>query len=140
MLIKNGILNLSIGTHPFRDVVPIPYSKQALDSYYIIIHGLRQILKDMVNNRIICIQRNLTGLIPNERYNLSNLSSQEAHSMKKMVENFYAINPAQRITISSNYSLTLKREKTAWYLNIREFLNQCKKIKDLEDAYNSELQ
>lgn len=60
--------------HPFMDIVPIPYSKQALGSYRIIIHGLQLILKDMVDIRKICIQRNLTRLIPNQRYDIANLS------------------------------------------------------------------
>jgi hypothetical protein len=92
----------------------------------------------MVENRIICIQRNLTGLIPNQRYDLANLSSQEVSSMKKIVEDFYAMNPAKEITISSNYNLTIKKEKIPWYLNLREFLDQCKKRKDIQDICSTE--
>ena len=127
---------ISVGIHPFSDIIPIPYSKEALDSYTIIIHGLQCILNDMVENRIICIQRKLTGLIPKQRYDITSLSSDEATSMKQIVEDFYAKHPAKQITISTNYNLNIKEEKIPWYLNIHEFLDQCKKRKDIEDKYN----
>lgn len=99
-----------IGHDPFKDVLPILYSKEALDAYQIIIQGLQLILKDIVQNRIDCIKSNLIGLIPNQRYNLSNLSLEEASSMKKIVDDFYVINPSKEITISYNYNLSIKKD------------------------------
>jgi hypothetical protein len=112
---------VSNGSNPFRDVLLIPYSRQALEGYQIIINGLHFILKDMIENRIICIQRGLAGLIPTRRYDLSNLSPEEVSSMKKIVDDFYAINPPTEIAISHNYNLTIAKEKILWYLNLREF-------------------
>jgi hypothetical protein len=129
---------VSNGPDPFKDVLPIPYSKQVLEGYEILIGGLQLILKGMIQNRIICIQRNLNGLVPNQRYDLSNLSSEEVSSMKKIVDDFYAMNPAKEIAISYNYNLSIKKEEIPWYLNLREFLDECKKRKDILDKYGNE--
>jgi hypothetical protein len=126
------------GRDPFKDIIPIPYSKQVLVGYEIIIHGLQNILKDIVENRIICIQRNLNGLIPKQRYDLSNISSEEVSSMKKIVDDFYAKNPPREIAISYNYNLNINKEEIAWYLNLREFLDECKKRKEIQDKYGNE--
>jgi hypothetical protein len=106
--------------------------------YEIIIHGLQNILKDIVENRIICIQRNLNGLIPKQRYDLSNISSEEVDSMKKIVDDFYAKNPPREIAISYNYNLSISKQVIPWYLNLREFLDECKKRKDTQDKYYNE--
>jgi hypothetical protein len=91
--------------------------KQVLEGYEIMIHGLQFILKDMVENRIICIQRSLNGgIIPNQRYDLSNLSSEESSLMKKIVDDFYAMNPAREIVISYKYNLTIKEEREGFNL------------------------
>lgn len=58
--------------------------------------------------------------------------------MKKIVEDFYAMNPAKKITVSSNYNLTIKKEKIRWYLNIHEFLDECKRRGDMQIKYNTE--
>jgi hypothetical protein len=129
---------VSDGPHPLRDVIPIPYSKEALESYRIVIHGIYLVVKDMVKNRIICIQRNLKGLIPDQIYNLTSLSSEEVRLMNKIVNDFYNVNHAKKITISSNYNLTINKEKIAWYLTLRDFLDECKKRKDIQDKYNNE--
>lgn len=129
---------VSVGRDPFENVLPVPYSKQVLEGYEIIIHGLQHILKDMLENRIICIQRNLNGLIPNQIYDLSNMSSEEVSSMKKIVDDFYAKNPPREIAISYNYNLSINKEEIHWYLNLREFLDECKKRKDVQDKYDNE--
>jgi hypothetical protein len=41
---------VSTGRDPFKDVIPIPYSKRVLEGYEIMIHGLQLILKDMVDD------------------------------------------------------------------------------------------
>jgi len=124
-----------IGPDPFIDVIPIPYSKQVLDGYWIIINGLQNILKAIAENRIICIQRNLNGLIPNQRFDLSALSSQEADSMEKIVSDFYALNPPKEITISHHHNLNIKKEQILWYLSLPKFLAECKQRKEIEDKY-----
>jgi hypothetical protein len=128
---------VSTGRDPFKDVIPIPYSKQVLEGYEIMIHGLQLILKNMVENRITCIQRDLNGLIPYQRYDLTNLSPEEVTSMNKIVDDFYGMNPSKEIVISYNYNLTIKKEEIPWYLNLREFLDECKKRKDIQDKYGS---
>lgn len=124
-----------VGPNALMDVIPIPYSKHVLDGYHIIIHGLQKVLGDMVENRIICIQRNLNGLIPNQRYDLTALSSEEATLLKQIINNFYELNPPKEITISESFNLTVKKEKILWYLNLPNFLVECKERKEIEEKY-----
>jgi cytochrome b subunit of formate dehydrogenase len=58
--------------------------------------------------------------------------------MKKIVNDFYAKYPARIITISSNYNSIIKKEDISWYLNIHDFLDQCKRRKETQDNYNKE--
>lgn len=106
---------IPFGPNPLSDIVPIPFSKQALDGYHIIIRGLQLILGDIVQNRIICIQRNIDGLIPDRRYDVTALSIEEAkaNSMKKIVNDFYAANLGTEIVITPNYNTTIGKEKIA---------------------------
>jgi hypothetical protein len=41
---------------------------------------------------------------------------------KKIVDDFYAINPEKEITISYHYNLSIKKDEIPWYLNLHEFL------------------
>jgi hypothetical protein len=124
-----------VGPNAIMDIIPIPYSKQVLDGYHIIIHGLQKVLGDMVENRIVCIQRNLNGLIPKQRYDLTALSSEEADLMTQIIDNFYALNPPKEIIISDSSNPTVKREKIRWYLNLPNFLAECKERKEIEEKY-----
>ena len=127
-----------IGPNPLVDVIPIPYSKQALESYHIIIHALQNILSDIVGNRIICIQRNLTAIIPGQRYDLTALSQDESQLMKKIKNNFYASNPPGKIEIIDTYNADVKKEKILWYVNLLNFLEECKQRMEIQEKYGPE--
>jgi hypothetical protein len=94
---------VSAGPDPIADIIPIPYSKQALSGYEIIRHALQIILKDIVQNRIVCLQRNLSGMIPNRRYDLTALSSEEAQLMAEIIDNFYKSHPSTNYQKKKSY-------------------------------------
>lgn len=97
---------------------------------------LQNILKDIIQNRIVCLQRNLSGMIPNRRYDLAALSSEEANLMVKIINHFYSSNPPKNVTISHHFDSTIKKEKILWYLNLPKFLAECKQRKDIQEKFN----
>jgi len=123
---------VSIGSDPFENVIPIPFSEDIWDGYSIIIRGIQLLLKDMLTHRIACIERNLTGIIPNEYYSPKDFSEEEVKNSGKIFENFCEKNPSN-ITDelkNFNFKVDVKKEEIAWYLNLPEFLKECKQRKE----------
>lgn len=122
---------VSIGLDPFENVIAIPLSKEVLEGYHIIIHGIQLLLQDMVTNHIVCIERNLKGIIPNEDYSPKDLSKEERERYVKIFENFYKNHPSNmEESTHFNFKVEAKKEDMGWYLELPEFLKECKKRKE----------
>ena len=117
-----------IGPDPVEDVIPIPFSKAVLDGYHIIIHGIQLLLIDILTNHIGCIERNLKGIIPNQNYSPKDFSDDEKEKYKKIIEDFYKKHSLNTEELRNfNFKVEVKKEKIKWYLELPEFLKECKK-------------
>ncbi len=123
---------VSNGLEPFESVIPIPFSKDVLTGYQIIIQGIQVLLQDIIRNHIVCIQRNQPSLIPNENYSPRDFSKDEMHIYKNIITNFYEIHPPVRMDelTSFNFDNEVKTDEIGWYLNLPNFLKECSQRKE----------
>ena len=120
--------HVSIAKDPFQEVIVIPLSKDVLNGYYIIIHAIQTCLQDLVRNHIACIERNITGIIPNERYFQGSFSEKESELHKKIVADFYNKHPSHTDDLKQfHLKPKIKQEKISWYLDLSDFLRECKR-------------
>ena len=118
--------HVSIGKDPFQETIILPLSKDVLEGYRIIIHGVQSCLPDLVTNHIACIQRNVTGILPTETYFQERLSEQEGELYKKIVDKFYEKYPLHMDDLQSfHLKPKIKKEKILWQLNLSDFLREC---------------
>ena len=124
----------AIGHDPLEDMVPIPLSKDVLTGYKIIITKIQKILIDLLQAHLVCIQRNLNGIIPLKAYGSNNLSNAEEEAYEKIIDEFYRKHPRDpTVPNHLNYPLSKKQlVKIDWYLKLPEFLREnrgqdCKK-------------
>jgi hypothetical protein len=123
-----------VGDNPLKDVVPIPYSKEVMESYEILIGGLQKMIKDIVSNRIGCIQRRIDGVIPDLIYNVETITIDKT-VMDKSIASFYEANPPVPITTHLNFNVELAKESVAWYQNLDKFMTECRKRKQVSEEY-----
>lgn len=126
---------VSKGPDPMQDIIPIPYSKKVLDAYIIIIDGIQKILTDMVTNRIVCIERGINGIIPPQTYAPYLFNREEWLHMEKKVDEFLIKNPIKDLPKKLNFGGQVRSEDIKWYLELSEFLEKCKKIKEENEKY-----
>lgn len=116
------------GADPFRDIIVIPLSKDVLEGYRVVIHGIKTCLDDLVKNHIICIERNLDGMIPTGSYSEDCLSGEETRLYVKIINEFYGKHPPHMDDLLHfHFESEIKREKIKWYLDLPNFLRECKR-------------
>lgn len=122
---------VSTGIDPLENVISIPLSKEVLEGYHIIIHGIQLLLKDILTHHIACIERNLKGLIPVEAYSPKDFPKENKEIYKKIVEDFYEKHPSNIEELKKfDIKIKAKKEDIKWYIDLPEFLEECKKIKE----------
>lgn len=110
----------AIGPDPFKGMVLIPLSKDVLTGYENIIVKIQTILQDLLQVHLMCIKRNLNGIIPLKAYGSNNLSNAEQEAYKKIHDEFYKKHP-QDPTVPKhiNYQLSWKQlPNIDWYLKL----------------------
>ena len=116
------------GTDPFRDIILIPLSKDVLEGYSIIISGIQTCLDDLVKNHIICIERSLKGMIPTSSYSKDLLSKEEIKLYKNIINEFYDKHPSDVSDLRHfHFESKIKKEKIKWYIDLPDFLKECKR-------------
>jgi len=103
------------GPNPFEDIVTIPYSKDVMKRYEKIIAELQTLLREMTQNRIECLKRNVYGIIP-ERGREDLFSSHERELMRIKIDDFYHKHPIGDVPTGFNPNANVKAEKIQWYL------------------------
>jgi len=106
----------SVGPDPFSDPHIIPFSMKIVDKYSDLVKNLKEIINEMIRNRIESLQREICGVVPN--LNNSNLSSLDPDSIASVaIQNFYDDHPLTRILKPITYNVrTNVYEKIPWYL------------------------
>ncbi len=108
------------GSNPVEDSVIIPYSKSVMKRYEKIINELPTLLQELTQNRIECLKRNISGVIP-LRYPAGLFSSPEAELMQTKIDEFYRTHPSGDVPTKLNYNINTQdskkiMEKIRWYL------------------------
>jgi hypothetical protein len=85
-----------------------------LRRYEIVIADLQAVLLEMTQNRIDCLKRSITGIIP--RGGQPGLfSSEESELMHEKIGEFYRTHPVGEIPTNVAYNTDLHAEKIQWY-------------------------
>lgn len=128
-----------IGDDPLNDLKIIPYSKDVLEGYKIVFNSAQKIVYEMVDNRLACIQRKVSGLIPQDFYDITKYSTEELEKIKDKVEKFYKENPTVNTDFEFHSNPIHKKEDYAWYLNLEDFLKKCEDNANLQREYQEKL-
>ncbi len=116
---------VSKGKNPLEDVIPIPFSKQVLEGYKIIIGWIQTILTSMIKNRIECIERGVNGVIPYESYSIDRFTKEEQTKLKKKINEFQKKNPEKTIP-KLNIKTQVDKKDIQWYLDLPKFITKSK--------------
>ncbi len=117
---------VSTGNDPFSDVDYIPYSKDILDGYRIIYIGIRSSIDDLIKNRLVCIERDIEGMLPDTWYKPDVFTKEEFIILEKFFETFYTKHPKHQIVTGPiNFSMR-KDQDLKWYGSILDFLKTAK--------------
>lgn len=116
---------VSKGKNPLEDVIPIPFSKQVLEGYKIIIDGIQTILSSMIKNRIECIERGISGVIPYESYSIDQFTKEEQTRLKKKIKEFQKRYP-EKIIPKLNIKTKVDKKDIQWYLDLPKFISKSK--------------
>jgi hypothetical protein len=103
------------GPNPFEDSIIIPYSKCVLKRYEEIVYELQTFLQEIPQNRIECLKRNISGLIP-KGGQPGLFSSHERELMGIKIDEFYRTHPVGDIPTNLSYNINVPLEKIQWYL------------------------
>ena len=79
---------VSVGKDPMRDIHIIPFSVAMLERYKTLIHKIQDVLLEMTENRIACIQRQISRIFP-KSYIKEEVSSQDAKRIDEQIEEYY---------------------------------------------------
>ena len=60
---------------------------------------IQNLPKDIVNNRIECIRRNIPTIMPKNRYNLTVISKEEVKIMEDELDKYNSIHPIEPIIL-----------------------------------------
>ena len=115
-----------VGKGSLADTVPIPLSNDVLRGYDIVIEAVQMCLEDLVTNRLECIKRNTTGILPTEYYFLERLPEEEIQIYTNIVEEFYNKHSYPNNLKHFKYNTKLNPEKIKWYIDLPNFLKECK--------------
>ncbi|MGB7956930.1 MAG: hypothetical protein WCF23_23395 [Candidatus Nitrosopolaris sp.] len=92
--------------------------------------GVKKVIQSLskidAENRIICLERNIHGMIPIT--NSTVFSPEEAKSMRIKIDNFYRIHPVGEIPTNLGFNINNQdsnkiMEKISWYLKEEERSN-----------------
>lgn len=133
------IMAVAKGYDPALDVVPIPFSKQVMDAYHIIIHAIQTQMTDIVKNRIWCISRQMKKMIPFESYCEYMLTFEENSRLRPVVDKYISEHPIiiQESMIVHPYPKFTDSD-VKWYLDLPKFMADCKERLDTWEKYKAE--
>jgi len=112
---------VSEGDNPMEDIHIIPFSNEVLQKYKTFIARIQSILLGMIDNRIVCIQRDISNVFPNIPKTYSNEATNplEIGRLEKIIDEYYLERPAVFVPKNVNYNLDIPdiKEKIKWYFN-----------------------
>jgi hypothetical protein len=114
------------GEHIFKDSVPLAYSNEVIDGYKYLATGLQEIIKEIVLNKMTCLERHIEGLPPYENYSPVTFTNQEKDEIVSFIIEFALQNPIKAETGNITPSSQVTKDKVQWYAELDCFLDRCK--------------
>lgn len=107
---------VSLGDDPMRDIYIIPFSNRVLERYKNLIGKIRNVLIEMIENRIASIQRNHLPVFP-RTYPQEFSGSKELKHLESEIEKYYNKNPFVFLPHTANYQIDFEKIKPQmrWY-------------------------
>lgn len=122
-----------VGKDPLRDIIPLSYSEEIIESYRILIHGLQYMIKDVVQNKMECIIRRTEGIIPIRSYSPPDTFDSEQNShIVSIISEFDTKNPSRAFNDSYTFPINAVNEMK-WYKDLESNMREWKKIKSIQD-------
>jgi hypothetical protein len=126
---------VSVKNDPFDEPRILPFSDKVIESYHIIIHGIQDVLKDVISNKKSEIQRR-KKLPPICWHTAFKFSLNERKKFEAILQRHIEQNPPTKTEFNINITTT---EQNGWYSKLDEFLEECKKIKNKDSEYKKSL-
>lgn len=124
---------VSAGESLVSDAVMLPYSSDVIESYKILLPSLQLLIRDIVENKLLCISRRIDGVVPTKSYKPVNFyAPEENKKIEEMIQGFY--NREQvRYTTPYNFQLNANYMKgMTWYINLDKNMRRWKEKKENE--------
>jgi hypothetical protein len=122
----DSIFLIFTGEQVFKDSIPLAYSIEVIEAYKYLATALQEFIKEIVLNKMTCLERHIDGLPPYENYSPNPLTTQERDEIALLIMEFASLNPLKAQTGIITPSLQLTRDKIQWYTQLDTFLNRCR--------------
>ncbi len=118
--------------NPFIDIIPIPFSKDVIDSYRILLPALQYLVYDVIENKMECIYRGTDGVVPYHNYSPPNtFTPGENQEIMYALSDFHYLNPYRARLPFVDLLIRPKRNQVQWYVDLE---NNMKKWKEMGRA------
>ena len=120
-----------VNEDPFYNPKVLPFSDKVIEMYRNIIGGIQAVLEDIIHNKLYEIRQ--LKKRPPICYHPNFAFSPEQHKkFKTIFQRSDESNPATNIKFDMNVRTT---EKSEWYSNLDNLLEECDKIKKINEEY-----
>jgi hypothetical protein len=123
--------------HPLLDPRIIPFSDKAIQSYLMLAKPMDRVLKDMIGNRIKCMELGQSGIVPLSGFDELCFSPSERKQWNRKIKDYYkSTKPVfDQDPLPANFTdNTYKQENYEWYMNLDKLLNEGREMgKKLEE-------
>ncbi|MGI0015894.1 MAG: hypothetical protein ACREBU_20945, partial [Nitrososphaera sp.] len=107
---------------------PLPYSDEVIESYKCLIPTIKQLLFDIVENKLACLERGIDRIIPFEDYTPESTSEEDKSIMSEALNNFYKNNPVRaRVSTFKFGGKYPDWFDMSWYSELDYILSLCRK-------------
>ena len=108
---------VSEGEDPMHDIRIIPFSNQVLKRYEGLIEKIQKVLLEMIDNRIRCIQRQVSRIFF-KSYNKHEVSLDDEKEINERIQTYYENHPPLFVPHQVNYNIGQVdiKNKLKWYL------------------------
>ena len=124
-----------VGKNPLIDVIPLPYASDVIESYRILVPTLQRRIREVVQNKIICIKRRAYGIVPSVSYSPpGTFTPNENSEVELAIKEYYKQYPNRAY---SNVYDFLSNENMVkdmrWYIDLDKNMKKWKGMKEIED-------
>lgn len=116
---------------PFDEPKIIPYSKEVIEAYKIMIQGIQKMLNEIVTNRKAFIQRE-KPLPPIPWKTGPEFSPDEIKKYESILPEYDKLHP----TVNTDFVMNVKiKNADTWYAKLEDYLAECKKIYQMDAKF-----